>query len=440
MKGDFSRFTFNPLKNYIAVLKQQGRADLDADWNDQSEIWSEQFRQLTADLVGEFGVPLAPNDIAEDNSNALRVGDFVSGTGGVIDFAIGKGLAYVGGYQIRFPSDFSFRKQVDYPEPDSIPEQGDLIIFVEAWRRPISYVDDEMIREPALGGPDTSLRQKVIGQIKVLRTKGVSGSEEAVSCLRSHFRKSNVLMTMSIDQSAHQIPIGFGEIDSGGAIPGNLHYRIEAHRGIESEGRADEGFKWSDENAALISPIIRALDNRNLLAVDPDEVAGESFKVGDWIEVSNKITELHRQGGQMAQVANLESSEGGMIVTLDRDIYPMLARKQNGAPSGNEDGLGPRLRRWSGYFSPLALKFTYNLGRGIKVTFISTERDVNLDPGDYWCYAIRDRVYNKRFAPQKAPPIGIRKFRFPLAIIIRHGSGRVEKIIDCRHFFRPLAE
>ena len=36
MKGDFSRFTFDPRKNYTSVLMQQGRAQLDADWNEQS--------------------------------------------------------------------------------------------------------------------------------------------------------------------------------------------------------------------------------------------------------------------------------------------------------------------------------------------------------------------------------------------------------------------
>jgi hypothetical protein len=33
-RGDFTRDTFNPLKNFSRVLMQQGRVQLDADWNE----------------------------------------------------------------------------------------------------------------------------------------------------------------------------------------------------------------------------------------------------------------------------------------------------------------------------------------------------------------------------------------------------------------------
>ena len=38
MKGDFTRFTHDSTKHYTGVLKQQGRVDLDADWNEHVEI------------------------------------------------------------------------------------------------------------------------------------------------------------------------------------------------------------------------------------------------------------------------------------------------------------------------------------------------------------------------------------------------------------------
>ena len=38
MKGDFSRDTFNPRKHYAGVLMQQGRVQIDADWNEQQSI------------------------------------------------------------------------------------------------------------------------------------------------------------------------------------------------------------------------------------------------------------------------------------------------------------------------------------------------------------------------------------------------------------------
>jgi Family of unknown function (DUF6519) len=37
VKGDFTRFLFDPLKRYVGVLVQQGRVILDADWNELAD-------------------------------------------------------------------------------------------------------------------------------------------------------------------------------------------------------------------------------------------------------------------------------------------------------------------------------------------------------------------------------------------------------------------
>jgi hypothetical protein len=37
VKGDFTRFLFDPLKRYVGVLLQQGRVILDADWNELAD-------------------------------------------------------------------------------------------------------------------------------------------------------------------------------------------------------------------------------------------------------------------------------------------------------------------------------------------------------------------------------------------------------------------
>jgi DNA-binding beta-propeller fold protein YncE len=59
MSGDFSRQTFDPLKHYSGVLMQQGRVQLDADWNEQVAI--QQYRTVTeaTDVIGVCGVPKA---------------------------------------------------------------------------------------------------------------------------------------------------------------------------------------------------------------------------------------------------------------------------------------------------------------------------------------------------------------------------------------------
>ena len=90
MKADLSRTTFNRLKHFSRVVAQQGRVQLDADWNEQSSIMLYQLRHLAADIIGPAGGPadnlgfaIAPLDTALAKSAA--------------DFMIGAGHYYVGG-------------------------------------------------------------------------------------------------------------------------------------------------------------------------------------------------------------------------------------------------------------------------------------------------------------------------------------------------------
>ena len=78
MKGDFTRVTFRPRNHYSGVLQQQGRVQLDADWNEQVAIDAYVERTTTRDLIGGCGAPCdAPGfaltcDGAADPGRGLR--------------------------------------------------------------------------------------------------------------------------------------------------------------------------------------------------------------------------------------------------------------------------------------------------------------------------------------------------------------------------------
>lgn len=439
MKGDFSNYRYRPGINYFSLLKQQGRVDLDSDWNEQVEIADERFRRLVRDLLGEMAVPLAPNEITADNSKALEISDFSSSAGGVVDFSIGRGIAYIEGLPFAIGEDLTFRNQPDFPEPEIGGEGDRILAFIEIWGKTVSYIDDETIRESALGGPDTCLRKKIVGQIKAIFVSGIDSPAQAGEFLRQFRSKDPYLLTLKIDQSAHQIPISFGEVDlGGGLIPGNLHFRIELHRGPQSDGTLGDGFKWSDENAATVVRIVRIVSDDSLIIEESEPVSGESLKEGDCVEISNLITENNRQGGQIACVESITQTDNEVFVKLDMAIHPLLRRFKSGGKTAGGIDLAPRLRRWSGYYSPLNLKTVHDLGRGIKAIFNAT-RECEFRPGDFWAFALREREYNMKFAPQKAPPEGIRVYRQPLAIIFPGKAGKKTKIVDCRRFFAPLA-
>ena len=54
-RGDFSRDSFDPLKHFSRVLMQQGRVQLDADWNEQTSIVLHYLQALASDIIGPFG-------------------------------------------------------------------------------------------------------------------------------------------------------------------------------------------------------------------------------------------------------------------------------------------------------------------------------------------------------------------------------------------------
>jgi len=55
MAGDFSRSSLNPTKNYAGVLMQQGRVQVDADWNEQLALQRHRDFVETRDVIGRCG-------------------------------------------------------------------------------------------------------------------------------------------------------------------------------------------------------------------------------------------------------------------------------------------------------------------------------------------------------------------------------------------------
>ena len=156
MKGDFSRFTFDPRKHYSGVLHQQGRVWLDSDWNEDVLERLALLQTELSDVIGACGVPspgtafpLSPST----NPNALD------------DFGISAGHCYVNGILCQLEANTSYLTQPDLPDPPRIPIPTDgstltALVYFEAWQRLITYLEDDSLREIALGGPDTSTRLK----------------------------------------------------------------------------------------------------------------------------------------------------------------------------------------------------------------------------------------------------------------------------------------
>ena len=90
MKGDFSRKTFDPAKRYSGVLMQQGRVQLDADWNEQLAIHQHRMETQTKDVIGLCGVP-------KDTDGFRLLPVMPANTSATTDLAIFPGRIYVDG-------------------------------------------------------------------------------------------------------------------------------------------------------------------------------------------------------------------------------------------------------------------------------------------------------------------------------------------------------
>ncbi|OYU71829.1 MAG: hypothetical protein CFE45_42020, partial [Burkholderiales bacterium PBB5] len=107
MKSDLTRSTFAAAKHYRSVRMQQGRVQLDADWNEQQDITAHRTEAEAADLLGPLAVPIAGRGFALSPAGA-----------GSTTLAIGRGHAYVDGVLCENDSaNLSLGTQPDLPAP-----------------------------------------------------------------------------------------------------------------------------------------------------------------------------------------------------------------------------------------------------------------------------------------------------------------------------------
>src|SRR6516165_6418312 len=89
MSFDSSRFTFDPWNSFFGVVMQQGRVQLDSDWNEWLAEFMRRVRAGTLDTLGRAVVPLTTKSAfqitpAQDASGNASIG-------------IGQGRMYVDG-------------------------------------------------------------------------------------------------------------------------------------------------------------------------------------------------------------------------------------------------------------------------------------------------------------------------------------------------------
>src|SRR5438876_1185054 len=105
MHGEYSRLSFDARKHVSAVLTQQGRVGLEADWNESVEVALRRLAFETIDVIGACGHPKhAP-------------GFLVSVPGPGANVVLSAGRLYAGGMLAELEADTDLAAQLDWPVP-----------------------------------------------------------------------------------------------------------------------------------------------------------------------------------------------------------------------------------------------------------------------------------------------------------------------------------
>src|SRR6185295_11106458 len=238
LKGDLSRHTFERLKHYAGVLHQQGRVWLDSDWNDEVLLQLNLLRQETFDIIGRCGAP-APGTaftISPPQAGAPLDAFQIAGGPGP------EGRYYVDGILCQLDKSVTYLTQPDFPNPPRLtfPPVGDLtaLVYIEVWQRLITFLEDEEIREVALGGPDTATRVKTIAQVKVAPLPAVLGRDGEITCAEALATLPTSGGTLTTLQPTDSIPADPCQLPDPASYTGreNHLYRVEIHDGGDVMG------------------------------------------------------------------------------------------------------------------------------------------------------------------------------------------------------------
>ncbi len=425
MSGDYSRFTFNPLRRYSGVLMQQGRVQLDSDWNEEIAILRRRIRTTTLDILGPLGVPYVVSP------NAFNIG-WIAGL--PPDLSIAPGRLYVDGIQIEaFAEEAStYRTQPFFPQPLDpsleLPAVGDAIVYLDVWDREVTYIEDRDLLDDALGGADTTTRRQTVWQVRVEPMPGA-----ACGVPVGDPPSAGRLTTRAIAPPAPDDPCILPPASGYRGLENRL-YRVEIHNG-GALGTAS--FKWSRDNGSIVSAVrdIAVSGTQSTLTVN--RIGRDQFlrfNAGDWVTVTDDHRELMGEPGEMALIVNID--ETNRQIVLDRAL-PTPGQRAFGGNATQIADRHTRVQKWdqTDAANPVTGLIATGAGPipiedGIEIEFSTVPAGGLFRVGDYWVFWARTATARIEELTN-APPRGIVHRYVQLAAITGLG-GAAPTITDCR--------
>jgi hypothetical protein len=223
MASDRARVTFDASRQWRGLVAQQGRVTLEADWNEAATIDAERDRLTTLDTVGPFGSP---------NGRGYLVAA-VPATGGPPslvpgDVIVGAGIIYVGGLRLELLSPVAYSAQPDWLDcstdvlwqAPAVPEGATDVfelVYLLAYEQEVGAVEDTVLADVALGGPDTMQRRRILQHVVRQTASAAITTENWSSALASQPELAGLISdpTSMMLESTSRLQVSFPDMSSG---------------------------------------------------------------------------------------------------------------------------------------------------------------------------------------------------------------------------------
>jgi hypothetical protein len=428
MKGDFSRITFDPAKQFCRVLMQQGRVQLDADWNEQAAIVLHEIRSLARALIGPYGGSGDAFKIAPGDADRL--------------FKIAAGVYFVNGIQCETDGNLAPLIPDDAKSKDD-PKKikaGDYVVYLRVAERFITYLKDDSIREKALGeGVDTAARGKIVFAVTMSAARGINdqttGRAEALDKAIAGLLPPEPRPTLQASLIAPAGPVDRCNVSPDALYRGaaNQLYRVEIH---DKGPSGTATFKWSRENGSVLFAALAANSQTKqvtLASLGKDDRF--TLQKGDWVELEDDDTCGTLPRPPLVQVNSVTPDRNTVTLSdvpvanfaADPAKHPLLRRWEHGK------------KPWDGGLNTIKEGVEIPLEEGIQVQFA---KGGTYWPGDYWVIPARVALGGidwppDAFLPAHRPDSGIA----PLATITVGGDGKLTGVPkDARSVIQTVAK
>jgi hypothetical protein len=433
MVADIARITYDPTRQYRSVISQQGRVTLEADNNEVATLAGEALRLETIDIIGPTGAL----------GDGYKVGPGTSPSGISID----PGIFYLGGWRLELD------KKIDLPSQaggDGFGDRGkSLLVSLLLTEQSVCAVEDQALREVALGGPDSAARSRLMQHFLRLPLDGDTCAAGA-TLMQGLLALDGISIDPATLQLISQARLQAGFVPGPATTDPCTPVAAGGYLGADNQlvrvtitaydATAETGtLLWSWNNASLlyrattINPLTLTLTNT---PVDEEHAP----QLGQMVEILRTELDLGdgnfiaAQQGFVSSVAQAYSFDSQQIVLS----AALPTEYQN-----NKSPLFVRLWQASAPFTagqPTALDSV----SGITVTITLPVLPSHIVARPFWRFAVRpstpQKIYPQRYSDNPQPPDGPRQWITDLAVVQTLAQGGSKLLADCRVPFPPATQ